>query len=190
MKKIKILLTSLILAAIALFVWLGYEIKSGQQQVANGSHQYAIVLGAKVKPGGVPSLSLKNRLDVAASYLTEHPNVTVIVSGGQGKDEDRTEASVMRDYLLERGIAQARIITEEQSTSTYENLLFSKKLLPPDTAAITIISNDFHLRRASFLAAELGLQSDVLAAKTPVSVELQSNLRERAALLKTFLIKK
>ena len=111
------------------------------------------------------------------------------MSGGQGHDEDRTEASVMRDVLVEQGIAADRILLEEQATSTYENLLYAKALLPDETTAVTIISNDFHLRRASFLASELGLTSDVVAAETPQSVELKSRIRERAALLKAFMLK-
>lgn len=191
MKKILIIITaSLCTISLALYFWLGYEINRGQQNMATGEHEYVIILGAKVKPGGVPSLSLKNRLDVAASYLNEYPHVTAIVSGGQGADEDRTEASVMRQYLLDQGIAPERILMEEQSTSTYENLLYSKELLPPHTKGVTIISNDFHLRRATFLASQLGLQTDVVPALTPKSVRLKSLLRERVALLKAFILKK
>lgn len=189
MKKMTIIITSFLIAGVALYIWLGYEMQKAQKNIAQGEHEYVVVLGAKVKPGGVPSLSLKNRLDVAAVYLKEHPHVTAIVTGGQGHDEDRTEASVMRDYLQQQGIETTRIIEEDQSTSTYENLLFAKELLPEGTTGITIISNDFHLRRATFLAAELGLQSDVLPAKTPASVKVKSHVRERAALLKTFLLK-
>ncbi|MEK4628659.1 MAG: YdcF family protein [Solibacillus sp.] len=170
-----------------LYIWLGYEINQGEKNRADGTNDYLIVLGAKVKPGGVPSLSLKNRLDVAAVYLHDHPHVKAIVSGGQGPDEDRTEASVMFDVLVEKGIAPDRIMLEDQSTSTYENLLYSMSLLPEKITDITIVSNDFHLRRASLLAQNLGLQSDVLAAPTPKVVEFKSRVRERLALLKTFI---
>lgn len=190
MKKIAWLLSSLLIASLSLYIWLGYEIDKAQHNTADGAHTYVIILGAKVKPGGIPSLSLKNRLDAAASYLTKHPHITAIVSGGQGHDEDRTEASVMRDYLIEKGIEATRIIEEDQSTSTYENLLFSKALLPPDVSAVTIVSNDFHLRRATFFAEQLDLETDVVAAATPPSVQVKSQLRERAALMKAFLLKK
>ncbi|GLC89485.1 YdcF family protein [Lysinibacillus piscis] len=172
----------------AFYIWLGQDIKKGVEPVADGTATYMIVLGAKVKPGGVPSLSLKNRLEVAAQYLQQHPHVNVIVSGGQGADEEQTEASVMLSYLQNKGIERQRIIVEDQSTSTYENLLFSKKLLPEGTTHITIVSNDFHLRRARYLADVLDLKADVLVAATPKSVEAKSQLRERAALLKTYII--
>ena len=170
------------------FIWLGEEMKQGVQPVANGTAEYVIVLGAKVKPGGVPSLSLKNRLEEAVKYLNKYPHVKVIVSGGQGADEDRTEASVMLKYLQDNGIDTNRILVEDQSTSTYENLLFSKELLPTGTKRITIVSNDFHLKRAKYLAETLDFEVDVVAAKTPKSVEAKLELRERAALLKTYII--
>ncbi|MGE7942022.1 YdcF family protein [Lysinibacillus xylanilyticus] len=170
------------------YIWLGEEMKQGVQPVANGTAEYVIVLGAKVKPGGVPSLSLKNRLEEAVKYLNKYPHVKVIVSGGQGADEDRTEASVMLKYLQDNGIDTSRILVEDQSTSTYENLLFSKELLPTGTKRITIVSNDFHLKRAKYLAESLDFEVDVVAAKTPKSVEAKLELRERAALLKTYII--
>lgn len=171
-----------------LYIWLGHEIKQGMENKADGTNEFVVVLGAKVKPGGVPSLSLANRLDVAAEYLHKHPHVKAVVSGGQGEDEDRTEASVMFDCLVDKGISPERILIEDKSTSTYENLLFSKQLLPDDIDGITIISNDFHLTRASYLAKKIGLQSDVVAAPTPKVVEFKSHIRERMALIKTFIV--
>jgi len=177
-----------IVICIGMYIWLGEEMKEGVQPAANGKATYMIVLGAKVKPGGIPSLSLKNRLEEAVSYLKKYPHVQVIVSGGQGPDEDQAEASVMLEYLLNNGIEASRIIAEDRSTSTYENLLFSKELLPKETKHVTIVSNDFHLKRAKYLAETLDLEVDVVAAKTPKSVEAKLKLRERAALLKTYII--
>lgn len=178
----------LIVIAIVLYIWLGKEIERGVEEKADGSANYMIILGAKVKPGGVPSLSLKSRLEVAVPYLVKYPQVKVIVSGGQGPDEDRTEASVMREYLEQNGIDATRIIEEDQSTSTYENLVFSKELLPKETKKITIVSNDFHLKRAKYLAESLDFEVDVVSAKTPKSVEAKLKIRERAALLKTYIV--
>ncbi|MGE8035053.1 YdcF family protein [Lysinibacillus sp. NPDC093692] len=188
MKKWVIRLGVILLAmGSVVYIWLGEEMKQGVQPAANGTATYMIVLGAKVKPGGIPSLSLKNRLEEAVKYLKKYPRVKVIVSGGKGEDEDRTEASVMLKYLQDNGIDTNRIVVEDQSTSTYENLLFSKELLPKETKKITIVSNDFHLKRAKYLAETLGFEVDVVAAKTPKSVELKLTLRERAALLKTYV---
>ncbi|KGR87439.1 vancomycin resistance protein [Ureibacillus massiliensis 4400831 = CIP 108448 = CCUG 49529] len=172
------------------YFYLGTEIEKGKAPIADGSNDFLIILGAKVKPSGVPSLSLQYRLDVAIDYLKKYEHVQVIVSGGQGDDEPATEASVMAKYLIEGGIDPLRIQLEENSTSTYENLLFSKELLPEGVSEITIVSNDFHLARAKYLAKVVGLDADVIAAPTPNSVEIQSNLRERLALLKTYIVGK
>lgn len=172
------------------YFWLGAEIEKGQSSTADGSHDYIIILGAKVKPSGIPSLSLQNRLDVAIDYLQRYEHVQVIVSGGQGQDEPATEASVMAKYLMDAGINPLRIQLEEKSTSTYENLLYSKELLPKGITEVTIVSSDFHLTRAQYLANVVGLDTDVLGAPTPISVRTQSLLRERFALLKTYILGK
>lgn len=188
MKKWLIIGIIVITVPVVLYIWLGNLIDRAAKNTADGSNEYVIILGAKVKPGGVPSLSLKNRLDVAADYLHAYPHVKAIVSGGQGEDEDRTEASVMYDYLVNKGIAADRIIQEDQSTSTYENLAFAKQLIPKEIKSMTIVSNDFHLKRATMLASKLELETDVLAAKTPKVVEQKSRLRERLALVKTYIV--
>lgn len=188
MKKLFILATAGIVCGAVFYVALGFDMKRGQKNVASGKHTYLIVLGAKVKPGGVPSLSLQYRLDAALDYLKENPHTKVIVSGGQGPDEEQTEASFMRDYLITNGIENSRIITEEQSTSTYENLYYSFALLPETERAVTIVSSDFHLRRATYIANELGYETDVIVASTPKSVEIKLNIRERLALLRTYIL--
>ena len=188
MKKMFILATAGIVCGAVFYVALGFDMKRGQKNVASGKHAYLIVLGAKVKPGGIPSLSLQYRLDAALDYLKENPHTKVIVSGGQGPDEEQTEASFMRDYLITNGIEKSRIITEEQSTSTYENLYYSFALLPETEQAVTIVSSDFHLRRATYIANELGYETDVIVASTPKSVEIKLNIRERLALLRTYIL--
>ena len=172
------------------YFWLGAEIEKGTTPIADGSNDYVIILGAKVKPNGEPSLSLQNRLEVAIDYLEQYEHVQVIVSGGQGDDEPATEASVMATYLMDAGIDPLRIQLEEKSTSTYENLLYSKELLPEGVKEVTIISNDFHLTRAKYLANVVGLEADVLGAPTPNSVKTASLFRERLALLKTYVVGK
>lgn len=162
----------------------------GLEPKADGSNEYAIVLGAKVKKGNIPSLSLHYRLEAALAYAIEHPHVNLVVSGGQGPDEDIEEAIVMKNFLLENGVAEERIIVEKQSTSTYENLKFSQELLPEEVDSVTIITSDYHLHRAKMLASKLGWDTDVVAAETPEVVEAKVRLRERAALLKTYIVGK
>lgn len=186
LKRIIFALLFILIILVLIFYWLDYEMNAALKNEADGSNEYVVILGAKVKPGGIPSQSLKNRLDAAVDYLQKYPTVKAIVTGGQGADEDRTEASVMADYLIEHGIAEDRVLLEDQSTTTYENLMFAKKLLPENTASITIISNDFHLKRATILARKLGLKADVVAAPTPKVVNTKSRIRERLAIIKAY----
>ena len=88
---------------------------------------YAIVLGAQVQ-GDQPSRTLRQRLDVGLLYLQENPTGLLIVSGGQGPDEDDTEAAVMYAYLERHGADMQRVIQEPQASNTRENLMFSAAL--------------------------------------------------------------
>ena len=113
-----------------------------------------IVLGAGVN-GETPSLTLRTRIDAAAAYLEEHPDVPVILSGGQGPGEAITEAECMRRALVRRGVDESRLYPEERSTSTQENLRYSRAILEElgvDTAQrVAIVTSDFHLCRARLM---------------------------------------
>ncbi len=174
-----------------IFLWwlTGKWIDEGVEPTADGTNDYAIVLGAKVKRDAL-SLSLQYRLEAALQYANEHPHVTMILAGGQGPDEPMSEAEAMRQFLTGNGIAEERLILETASTSTYENILFSKKLLPSEIQSVTIITSDFHLARARRIAASLNLESDAVSAETPKRVAAKLVVRERIALVKTCIVGK
>ena len=113
-----------------------------------------IVLGAGVN-GETPSLTLRTRSDAAAAYLAEHPDVPVVLSGGQGPGEAITEAECMRRALVRRGVDESRLYPEERSTSTQENLRYSRAILEElgvDPAQrVAIVTSDFHLCRARLM---------------------------------------
>lgn len=191
-KKVGItMLLGLIVIILASVIWMmsGKWISEGQKPTADGSNRYAIILGAKVN-GEVPSLSLRYRLETALAYAEKYPDVMLILSGGQGPDEDISEAEAMRRYLTDHGVDEERLLMEAESTSTYENIRNAKKLMPEGVNEITIITSDYHLARARFIAKKLDLQSDALPAKTPSSVKAQQHIRERLAIIKTKLVGK
>lgn len=133
--------------------------------------EYLVVLGAGVH-GTVPSRSLRERMDAAHSYLTEHPEAVAIVSGGQGSGEDITEAQCMYDYLCSKGIDPKRIWMEPEATSTLENLRYSLDIIQERTGAeperIAIVSSEYHLHRAGIFAGWLDVQAELVPAKTEV----------------------
>lgn len=147
-----------------------------------------VVLGAGLRPDGTPSEALRYRLDAALGYLEDNPGTACVVSGGQGLGESRTEAAAMREYLLGHGLAEGRVIVEDRSASTAENVRNSAGLLAPG-ASVGIVTNDFHLYRALRLAEKNGLPgaSGLAAPSNPLYLP-QSALRECAALAKDLLV--
>lgn len=189
MKIIMIVIIILAICVISLWMLTGKWIKDGMRIEADGTNEYAIILGAKVN-GDTPSLSLRYRLDAALDYGNKYNHVKFILSGGQGPDENSTEAEAMRRFLVANGIDEERLILETKSTSTYENIAFSKELLPEKVTSVTVITSDYHIARTMLIARKLGLESDSVAGKTPGIVELKLNTRERIALIKTYIVGK
>lgn len=147
---------------------------------------YIIVLGAQVKESG-PSVVLRYRLDRAVSYLKENDNTLVIVSGGQGINEKATEASVMKEYLINEGINEDRIIIEDKSNTTKENLINSKKIIGNDKS-IGIVTNNFHMYRALLIGKKYGVNAVGIPAKSN-SYYLPNNLlREVFAYIKFIIL--
>lgn len=123
-------------------------------------------------------------------YLSEHPDTKVIVSGGQGKGEDITEAEAMEIYLWEHGIGKERILTESASTTTKENLFFSKKLFTAEFVNVGIVTNNFHLYRSCACARRLGYRKVYpISAGCRKSLFLNYLMREVFALWKFWLDK-
>ena len=144
---------------------------------------YIIVLGSQVRPDG-PSKVLKYRLDTAVEYLRENTDTVCIVSGGKGTNELDSEAAVMKAYLVAAGIDTGRIIVEDRSTTTNENIKFSKVFLK-DGASIGLITNDFHLYRAVYLCKEQGLEDvSPIRADSDVFYRPNNYLREVFAFIK------
>ena len=137
-----------------------------------------IVLGAQVRENG-PSLTLRYRLDAAAACLREYPDTLCILSGGRGPNEPMSEAEGMKRYLESLGISQDRLILEDRSRNTIENILFSRDLLPEGCRSVCIVTNNFHLYRGLALAGKQGL-TDVrgLAAPSAPSFLPNNMLRE------------
>jgi uncharacterized SAM-binding protein YcdF (DUF218 family) len=154
-----------------------------------GGADFVIVLGAGLRPdGGVPPL-LASRLDrgrqVLAGLDRRAPAVPplLIVSGGKGDDEPHSEASAMAAYLAGRGVPAERLLLEDQSRTTEENLLFSKAIaddLRPG-ARVTVVTSDFHAFRAALLARRLGIRGQVTGARVAGYYRPSALLREFAA---------
>lgn len=148
---------------------------------------FCIVLGAQWKSNG-PSEVLRRRLDAAVAYLKEHPDTRVIVSGGQGNNEMIAEAVGMQQYLMEAGIDQERILVEDRSSNTYENLIFSAEYFDREEDSVVIVTNNFHVFRALGIARKQGYGNVEGLAASSVEWMLPNNLlREFLGVLKDFV---
>lgn len=126
-----------------------------------------IVLGCKVR-GETPSLMLYYRAMAAYKYLEANPGAVCIASGGQGADELISEAECIRRILVENGIDGGRIILEDKSTNTDENIRFSLQKMEEYgiTGSAALATNEFHQLRAHMIAEKYGLESFSLSSRT------------------------
>lgn len=139
---------------------------------------YVIVLGAQVYENG-PSPVLKYRLDTAVAYLNENPNTICIVSGGKGVNEPFSEAEGMLDYLVKAGISSERIYLENQSKNTIANIKNSMGYLDAQKSRVGIITNNFHVFRATGIAKKQGIKNVTgIAAKTNIRYLPNNMFRE------------
>lgn len=146
------------------------------------SCDYLIVLGAGVE-GDTPSPILQDRINMAYEYLTQHPEAICIATGGKGDDENIAEAQCIFNNLTAMGIEADRIWMEDQATSTVENFRYSIALLEEETGSIpksvAVLSNEFHLFRASLMAKKQGLKPVFVAAPTSnVGMRIGYTIRE------------
>lgn len=181
--------------------------------VAEPGLEYVIVLGSQIREGG-PGKILRLRLDKAAEYARENPETTLILSGGQGEKEPEPEAESMKRYLLEQGVPERQLVLESQSSSTVENIAYSRlliqklreqrkgegyrkrRVLPaylPSSAGqglaqadrIGILTSNFHLFRAMQIARKQGLgEVSGIASPSDRILFLHFCIRDGLAILK------
>ncbi len=159
---------------------------SGYANPPTGQEKVLVVLGAGLRRDK-PSTLLRYRLDKAYDYAMAHPDVFVVTSGGQGRDEWVPEGQAMRDYLIEKGLPPERVVAENASTSTEENFSLSLGLLRQygfdENTPIVYVSNAFHCYRAGCYAKRAGFtQVTSLPSTTPWRSVLPCYLREALAL--------
>lgn len=147
------------------FVILECVIASGSKSDAPPNAQYLVVLGAGLN-GETPSLVYQSRLDTALGYLRENPDTMVVVTGGQGPNETITEAVAGARFLEAGGISRERILLEDTSTSTSENVRFALEHVPEGSVTV-MTTNEFHIYRSRRIARLRGLDAYGLAAPTP-----------------------
>ncbi|WML44227.1 YdcF family protein [Neobacillus sp. PS3-40] len=186
--KKRMVLTLSIVSAIGL-IYIGilqFKIYQYSHKEVPKNASYLIILGARVK-GTIPSLALKSRINAATKYLEVNKDTIVIASGGKGPGEKISEAESIKKELLKRNINESRILMENRSTDTYENIKFSKAFIPKTAKVGVVVTNGFHVYRSIIIGKNQNLNLEGLPAKTPKQVLVQLYIREYLALTKYFL---
>lgn len=170
---------------VLLCAWLSLYGSIDNVQAQSAGPDALVVLGCGVR-GDRVSVGLARRLDKAIAFSSGiDPDVLIVVSGGQGAQEQITEAEAMRRYLVAAGIPEAQIIKEEKATSTLENLKLSDALLRerfPNGYNAALVTSSFHVFRAERIAQKLGLSYTHLGSPSKWYAVPMNNLRELVAI--------
>lgn len=181
---IKILGLAGIGSGLMLFLVVEMLIVGAMLQKPEPGLDYVVVLGAQVK-GSSPSQSLLYRIQEAAEYLKENPETKAILSGGKGTGEDISEARCMRQELEKMGISGERLIEENRSTSTKENIVCSYELIQADHKKVGIVTNDFHIYRGTSIAKKkMDCEIYGIPAKSNTFLQLNYMVREFFGIVK------
>lgn len=144
----------------------------------------AVVLGASVLADGSASPALERRLAHGVALLQAGRVANLLLSGGSVSHE-RAEARVMRDLALAAGVAEARLVTEEQSRNTLDNARYSAPLLAErDWRRVLLVTDLWHMPRALYTFRRFGIAADGSAAprRGALAAHIAAALREGVAL--------
>lgn len=162
----------------------------GSRDTADYTEQTVIVLGCGIR-GERVSVGLAKRLNKAAEYHEKNPNAMIIVSGGQGPQEDISEALAMKRYLIDKGVPENKIIMEDKSTSTITNFRYSREIMETQglpLSSVVFVTNAYHVYRAASYAKDEGfievshLGTDIIWYTVPMNY-----MREMMAVVKMWL---
>jgi len=190
-KRILICMAAALLAAIILpFIISGYVKLSTKSMIANsdnliaGEYDCILVLGAGVWSGGRPSHMLSDRLDVAIDAYNAGAAPKLLMSGDHGRRE-YDEVNVMKDYALGEGVPSEDVFMDHAGFSTYESIYRARDVFM--AKRVLIVTQEYHLYRALYVARSLGLEAEGIAADLrPYRGQLRYDLREVLARCKDF----
>ncbi|MDE5977318.1 MAG: YdcF family protein [Turicibacter sp.] len=167
------------------FIGMHVQMNQSLHRELTSDIDYLLILGSCLKSDQVTPI-LRSRLEKGVELLKEYPHLKVVVTGGKGSEVLPPEAQLMKKVLIEEyGILADRIIIEDQAHNTFENLIRSKPLLPPQKVAI--ITNEFHSIRTSYLAKRLGIHHLIIGAPSPIPKRYKWELREHVAIVKSWI---
>ena len=183
----------LLAAGLVFFAVLEADIALHSRTRVAEEPEVLVIFGCKVESWG-PSVLLRDRLDTALDYLEDHPELTVVVTGGKGDDEHQSEAQCMYDYLTVHGADGEKILLEDRARNTWQNVNYTLDLLEEKGysthGTVVAVSSGFHLLRIELLwdrAGGGGLAGTLAAPVSHTPSAVQMFFREPLALVKSFV---
>jgi uncharacterized SAM-binding protein YcdF (DUF218 family) len=148
---------------------------------------FVVVLGSGLLGGRRISRLLASRLDRGRkafdAAIAKGRQPMLITSGGQGPDEQISESLAMADYLVDRGVPRDRILLEDQSSTTEENLSFSREIMLErlPTYRCVVVTNNYHVLRAALIAKKANVRGQVIGSPTAAYFWPSATIREFVA---------
>ncbi|WP_454780522.1 YdcF family protein [Legionella sp. WA2022007384] len=149
----------LVLTAIAIYSFVAVYVMKNAEKDEKRQADVILVLGAKAYRDNAYNLCLVARVKHAVDLYKENYAPKLLFSGGTDMEDGVNEAQTMKKIAVSLGVPAKDILLESASTSTFENLLFSKKLLQAkQLKSIILVTEPFHAPRAILVAQKLGLE--------------------------------
>lgn len=156
MKIFKIVLTLILISLIFTESFLVLGMTKVKENQVSYDFDYIIVLGEKLNNDNISDI-LKGRLDFAFNLYKKNKNAKLILTGGTIGKNRISEASAMFDFLLELGVPNDDIVLENEATSTFENIKFTRELIQDKSKKIALVTSDFHISRALVISKNMRL---------------------------------
>lgn len=154
---------------------------------AEAASDVILVLGAQVKPDGLPSVALERRLTLALDRYQANPQV-IICCGGRAGTEPRAEGDVMRDWLIQRGAAEGDVIAETASTNTRENLRYARAIMEQlHLSQALVVTSDYHVARALALCRQENVNATGAGSPSKPEYFIKNHIREGLSWIKFWL---
>lgn len=167
---------------VALVCFFAFKESKASKGTLRGKADVLLVLGCRVR-GEKAEPTLQMRIDKAAEYLSENKETIAILCGGiVHKDQFRSEAQVMADELISKGIEKERLILEDKSLTTVQNFINAKIIMADmgfsEEAKAGVLSSEFHLMRVKMIADKCDFSCETLAAPSPKKEKAKNYIRE------------
>ena len=168
------LLLVIVTAGVPLIISLAYVIHVARSAPNYTSANWLLVFGKRLVQGQI-DMDYQARLNKAATLMKDSSNRHLMLVGGSARAEEISEAGAGQAYLESTGVNASRLMREEKSQNTLENLRHARQLMSGlTTGVVAMISNSYHLARIHTIANSLGIAHELCSSETRFSFSLKS----------------